>query len=247
MPNSMFLDDAKSFDLVKAMLPVAKKRTYTRKTILHTHGEIVNHISLIVSGWVKIYTETENGKESIVDIISTGGLLAEDALLGATEQRFSAEVISSEAVLIDVPNVTMNVMLQENPMLSSYIISTIIMHMHHLRSHAEKLASASAIEKLSFFLSSFYEFEGKRFVLPCSKTQIAVYLGMERETLSRAFKQLKNEGCVAVDENGRITILDECKLFNYRPTQYNATDTKLSNDNVIVMHRYSESMYMMGV
>lgn len=203
-------------DIADEILPHARKRQHKKRAVLFTHGQIINNIMIIIDGWIKLSTETIDGKESVVDILTAGDILGERAVLGIETQAFSAEVISKNATVLEIPVGTIKESIEYNPKVGFYFLSSLVLHLQSLRTHIEHLTYATAVQRVSCFLLSFNTDEGERFSLPCSKTQIATYLCMERETLSRTLANLKREGCILLNE-GCVTILDEEKLMAHNP------------------------------
>ena len=63
------------------------------------------------------------------------------------------------------------------------------------------------------FLRSNIEQTGKNFVIPMGRTEIADYLGLTSETVSRAMTQLADEGIIAMETPSQITLCDTAQLF----------------------------------
>lgn len=195
-------------------LPGTIIRRYSKRTVLFTHGSKLEHIIVIVDGWVKLYTETIDGKELVVELLSSGGLLGENAILRHGEESYSAEIISTTATILEIPVSSVLENMKHNPETSYYFVSHLIKHVQQLRTHVEELTSAIATERVIKFLLSLCEAEGKQFTLPCEKTKLAPYLGMERETLSRIMSQLKKYCALEVD-GSMITIPCRNTLLEY--------------------------------
>jgi len=208
--------DQTSADIADEILPHARKRHYTKKNILFMHGQTISSVMIILDGWVKLSTETVDGKESVVDILTAGDILGERAILGLDTQAFSAEVISKNATVMEIPIKTIKESIEYNPKVGFYFLSSLVLHLQNVRTHIEHLTYATALQRVSCFLMSFSASEGEKFPLPCSKTQIATYLCMERETLSRALASLKREGCIRIEDNN-VTIKDAEKLMAHNP------------------------------
>jgi CRP/FNR family transcriptional regulator len=227
--KSFYVSYQSHLEAADGFLPHAKKRSYTKRTLLFSHGDVIRSVRIILSGWVKVSTETLDGKEAIVDILTSGDILGERAILNLQEQKFSAEVISSQATFIEIPVHAIKESMINNTEVGFYFLSSLIVHVQSLRTHIEHLSYSTAIQRLSCFLLSFHASEGKEFELPCSKTQIATYLCMERETLSRALTQLRKQGCIKI-EDSYVTILDEEKLSAHNP-MLEEEEPQFANEN----------------
>jgi Mn-dependent DtxR family transcriptional regulator len=53
-----------------------------------------------------------------------------------------------------------------------------------------------------------------QFVLPMAKSDIANYLGMQPESISRALRQLESQGLVKNNTNGKLTIINKEKILS---------------------------------
>ena len=53
-----------------------------------------------------------------------------------------------------------------------------------------------------------------QFVLPMAKSDIANYLGMRPESISRALRQLESQGLVKNNANGKLTIINKEKILS---------------------------------
>lgn len=234
MPRNkqLWSSERKPRDIADGILSNARKRQHAKKAILFTHGQNISHVMIILEGWIKLSTETIDGKESVVDILTAGDILGERAILGIETQAFSAEVISKHATILEVPVSTIKESITYNPKIGLYFLSSLVLHLQTLRTHIEHLTYATALQRVSCFLLSFNVNEGDHFPLPCNKTQIAAYLCMERETLSRTLAALKKEGCILL-EDGCVTILNEKKLIAHNPMD-EAQEPLFSRSNALI-------------
>jgi len=80
------------------------------------------------------------------------------------------------------------------------------------------LGTRDAYQRLAAFLTTLTEYFGghgysrSEFVLPMSRADIADYLNLAVETVSRLFSRLQSDGCVRVKRSA-VTVLNLDKLY----------------------------------
>ena len=79
-----------------------------------------------------------------------------------------------------------------------------------MQSHLVLLGRLSANEKLASFLSDLLEREddGSTIHLPMQRSDVADYLGITFETVSRVLRVLKDRGIIRITAVDRIEIVD---------------------------------------
>jgi len=201
---------------LKRIRTIASLRRIGKKEILFADGEEAKGFYVILSGKVKLYKISSEGKEQILHVVSAPDAFAEAALfLEGTYPAF-AEALS-DAQLLFFPKRDFVHLIERNPQLSINIIVSLSHFLKKFASLIEELSLkevSSRIAKYLIDLSLKLSKEGKNpkeVELDLSKTQLASRLGTISETLSRTLAKMKARGIIDVRKN-RILILDRESL-----------------------------------
>jgi CRP/FNR family transcriptional regulator len=167
---------------------------------------------VILSGRVKLFKVSPEGKEQILHIVSAPDAFAEAALfLEGTYPAFAEAM--TDAQLLYFPKRDFIQLIEKNPQLSINIIVTLSHFLKRFASLIEELSLkevSSRIAKYVVDLSIKSSKEGKspqEVELDLSKTQLALKLGTISETLSRTLAKMKAKRIIDVKKN-KIIILN---------------------------------------
>ena len=195
---------------------IAKPKQLIRKEILFGDGEEAKGFYVLLSGRVKLYKISHEGKEQILHIVSAPDAFAEAALfLEGSYPAFAEALIDSQ--LLFFPKIDFIRLIERNPQLSINIIVSLSHFLRKFASLIEELSLkevSSRIAKYLIDLSLKSSKEGKNpkeVELDLSKTQLASKLGTISETLSRTLAKLRAKGLIDVQRN-QIVILDRQAL-----------------------------------
>jgi len=199
-------------DELKKIRSIALPRQIGKKGIIFSDGEPAKGFYTILSGKVKLYKVSPEGKEQILHIVSAPDAFAEAALFLEGSYPAFAETLS-DCQLFFFPRRDFVQLIERNPQLS---INMIVSLSHYLKKFSlliEELSLkevSSRIAKYVIDLSLKMAKEGKpvrEVELDVSKTQLALRLGTISETLSRTLAKMKAKGVIDVKKN-RILILN---------------------------------------
>jgi CRP-like cAMP-binding protein len=222
--NLMFPDALKDCPLFAGLSPedlkklraIAITKQAKKKQILFSDGEETKGFYVVLSGKVKIFKVSPEGKEQILHIVTAPDTFAEAALfLGGTYPAF-AEALS-DCQLFFFPKRSFIQLIEKNPQLSINMIVTLSHYLKRFAMLIEELSLkevSSRIAKYLLDLSLRLVKEGKgaeEVDLDLSKTQLALKLGTISETLSRTLGKMRAKGIIDVRKN-RILILDRKAL-----------------------------------
>ncbi len=203
-------------DDLKKIRGIALLKHVSRRGLIFADGQEAKGFYVILSGKVKLYKVSPEGKEQILHVVSAPDAFAEAALFLEGNYPASAEAMT-DCQLFFFPKRGFVELIEKNPQLS---INMIVSLSHFLRRFAaliEELSLkeiSSRLAKYLIDLSLRSEREGKqaRLVeLDLSKTQLASKLGTVSETLSRTLSKMKAKGIIDVQRN-KIHILDRRAL-----------------------------------
>jgi CRP/FNR family transcriptional regulator len=197
---------------LKRIRAIASLRQIEKKEILFSDGEETRGFYVILSGRVKLFKVSPEGKEQILHIVSAPDAFAEAALFLEGNYPAFAEAMT-DCQLLYFPKRDFVQLIEKNPQLSINMIVTLSHYLKRFTSLIEELSLkevSSRIAKYVIDLSMKSSKEGKNpkeVELDLSKTQLALKLGTISETLSRTLAKMKAKKIIDVKKN-KIIILN---------------------------------------
>lgn len=191
-----------------------KQRKIAAKEHLFTEGDAKTHMYKVASGAVCHYRLLADGRRQVIDFSFEGDVIG---LGSARLEACSAQAMVSTrvrcypiAALLRAARQDGNIALQLYEALSREVMAS--------REHLQCVGQRGASEKLAAFLlilSRRNEIRGgdpQTIKLPMTRVDIADFLGIKIETVSRTFSKLKVEGLIEIDEATTIHIRAPNKL-----------------------------------
>jgi len=167
---------------------------------------------LVETGTVKVYKLSSGGREQVLHHVGRGEAFGEVALFAGRTYPASALALTP-ARLLFFPKSAFLSAIAAKPALALNMIGTLAMRLRSFAALVEALTLKDASSRLAAYLLELAErkstsYQGKSYLdLEMKKGELASRLGTVSETLSRAFRKLKEEGLIEV-EGSRVIILD---------------------------------------
>lgn len=190
--------------VAEALLSTARLRQCDRNATLFLQGEQADAIFIVLEGWVKLYRISPNGSQAVVAVFTKGSSFGEAIALQGGAYPVSAEAVT-EATLIRVDAEAFRNTLKQSPEAALSMLSATYMHLHNLVAQVEELKARTGAQRVASFLLELAPCASGRceVTLPYDKALIAGRLGLQPESLSRAFAKLKAHG-VTINVNRAI-------------------------------------------
>lgn len=209
------LDDEQLVEIVNLI----ERHTYKKgETILH-EGDIFNRLFIINKGSMKASTFQEDGKEQIIYLLHEGDSIGELALLKEDRATFTIKAIT-DLFLCTISKKKFDEYIMDNPA----IMQSIILAAHHRISSLERLVSALASNdadiRLKYLLKRLCEEQGltdkkvQTIHLSITREDMANFVGVTRETISRKLAQLVKDEVIAFEGTKKLQILDTDYFFD---------------------------------
>ena len=207
--------DADWADLVAS--PRAKAERHGEHEVLFHEGDKADRFFEIVDGSVMLYKLLPDGRRQVVEILGPGDLFG---LPYGTQQECSAETLMVSTLrAIDRREAESSTGLQR------HIAKCLLAQVATLHEHAVLLGRKSAQERVATFLVRLVprrsrpgcpgptkEHDEAVIRLSMTRQEIADYLGLTIETVSRVISDLRRRGILAADKQDRLRIPDICAL-----------------------------------
>lgn len=194
---------------------VKRRRPLERGDLLFRSGAPLGSLFVARDGAFKTSALAEDGSLQIIGFHFPGELIGLDAL-GSGEHRCDAEALIP-ATVCEIPFNDLGRIAAELPTLQRQLLKVIGLAVARDQDHLEMMGRRHADERVALFLHGLSErlqALGRphlEFMLPMSREDIASYLGMVIETVSRTFSRLQDEGLINV-RGRQLKILDDKRL-----------------------------------
>jgi CRP-like cAMP-binding protein len=201
---------------LKKIGSIALPRSIRKKGVLFSEGEEAKGFYVILTGKIKLYKVSSEGKEQILHVVSSPDAFAEAALFLEGKYPAFAEAMT-DCQLLFFQKRDFIQLIEKNPQLSINMIVSLSNFLKRFTSLIEELSLkevSSRVAKYLIDLSIRLPKEGRpsnEIELDVSKTQLASKLGTISETLSRTLAKLRAKGLIDVQRN-QIVILDRQAL-----------------------------------
>lgn len=197
-------------------MDAAKTRQAEKGKILYLQNEPSEFFYVIRSGWVKLFRETLDGEEAVIDILTTGHVFGETSVFEDGLHSCNAQVVE-DAQLIVLPSSLLREKTQVSHTFALNMLAAMSHHRRHSIEELEHLTVQSAPQRIGCFLLRLCNSQEEGEVtlhLPYDKTLIAARLGMKPETFSRALTRLRQESDIDV-KGATVSIPDIQRLVGY--------------------------------
>lgn len=178
-----------------AILIDSAVQEFRRNSTLFMQGDPAKRFYVILNGWVKVFRETRDGRETVMHVFGSGESFAEAAIFDTGGYPACASACVDTRVL-GIPAGSFKARLSENRVLFEHFITAMNRKLLILTRQLEQLSARSAIERLAGFLCDHCAADSGSEVLrlPLEKAVIAAMLGMQPETFSRSISKLSAHG-----------------------------------------------------
>jgi CRP-like cAMP-binding protein len=189
-------------------------RRCPRGAVLFIENEPADSFFLVLDGWVKLSRLTADGDEITLGLFSQGDSLAEAILQRPDYYAMTGQAVEASR-LLTIPAQIFLDQVQGSRELCRNTMLLMARRLLAAQQQLEQISSRPTVQRVALFLLRLCRRpQGPCTVeLPLDKTFIAARLGMQPETLSRAFAKLRQHGVevsgdrVAIDEVGRLQAL----------------------------------------
>lgn len=184
---------------------VRRQRSLKRGQHLFRQGVEFNAVYTIRSGSLKTYTTTEDGHEQVTGFYFPGMLVGLDAI-SSGEHPTSCAALETVSVC-EIPFSSLSAVSATIPALQQQLIRIMSQQIIYDENHAVVLGKKSAEARLATLLLSLAKqfrqrgYSANEFNLHMSRRDIANYLGLALETVSRSFSRLQQRGLITVDRH----------------------------------------------
>lgn len=189
-------------DLERLDSAVRDKRTLERGDHLYRQGDPFHSLYVVRSGSLKTTIDSADGHAQVLGFHLPGELIGVDAL--ANDQHLCGARALERTSVCELPYTQLQRLMADVPALQRQLMRVVSREIAVEQSHLVMMGRQQAQERLAIFLRSLSERYGRlsrdtaTLNLPMSRYDIANYLGLVVETVSRLFTRMEAAGVLAV-------------------------------------------------
>ena len=191
--------------------PSQKVLTFRKEELVLSQGTPIGHLYILLDGLLRAEMITEQGDLLGIELLSPVFPLA-PALIFGEKSRFPVEVTAQEeSTLLRISKGDFLDNLLENRTLLQNFLAQNAAITEFLTEKLQMLSLKSLRKKVALFLLRKIPKGEKSFTFLRTRTELAEFLGVRRQSLARVFKELEDEGLINLEEDC-VTILDRARL-----------------------------------
>ncbi len=192
---------------------ILEDKVYKRGDPIFSEGDEGIGFYIIISGKVKIFKLSQEGKEQILHIFGPGEPIGEVAVFAGKRFPANARALEKSRGLF-FPRAAFLELIQENPSLALNMLAVLSHRLRRFTAVIENLSLKEVPGRLAAYLLYLsHKKEGMSdLILDISKGQLASLLGTIPETLSRILKKMIEAGLIQSEGPRSIRILERAVL-----------------------------------
>ncbi len=186
------------------------RMSYARNTEIYGEGEPAEYLYKVMSGAVRISKLLDDGRRQVTAFHLPGEIFGLE--LGK-EHRFSAEAISESSILV-VKRSTVLALAGRDGEVARQLWTLTADALQRVQDHMLVLGCMNAKERVANFLLQLAKriSSGNEVELPMSRQDIADYLGLTIETVSRTMTQLENDATITLPTSRHVVLRNPAAL-----------------------------------
>ena len=191
----------------------AREVSFAGGQIIFLQDQSSSHLYKVVSGAVRMYRALADGRRHVVGFALPGDFLG---ISTGDKHRFTAEALNP-VVARCIDQDAFDLFVAQRPELLEKIFALAKSELVHVHQHMLAMGRGTARERVAWFLHETMQRSAggdpapRRIALPMTRQDIADYLGLTIETVSRSFTQLKRETIIDATPTS-FTVKDRAKL-----------------------------------
>ena len=168
-------------------------RRYRKDEEIFAEGDPASHYYRVISGFVRTSKLLCDGRRQIDSFYVAGEIFGIEL---RAEHRVTAEAIG-DTMVVRLPRCSLTDPVDTDRALAREVVTTTLVNLERAQQHVILLGRRSAAEKVAaFLLDMAARVQGSKIDLPMSRGDIADYLGLTIETVSRTLTRFERQGTI---------------------------------------------------
>lgn len=191
-----------------------------RGEVVFHEGDPLASLYIINRGSVKAYTYTREGKEQILYVMTEGDFFGELTLLKEDVFEYSITALEDTALCV-LSQEDFRKVLASSPQVRDQVLAHAYDRIKSLEKLVQVVTNKDVDVRMAVLLSNLavgFGVEDQRGIainMPLSREDMAAYLGLTRETVSRRLSALQSEGILYLEGSRRVVVQDLDRLKEF--------------------------------
>lgn len=181
------------------------EKTAGRGEVLILEGDTVNALHFVVSGALKVFKTSAEGKEQILNILRPGDSFNDVPVFDNAPSPVSVQALGP-VVLYEIGKSDIEAILRKYPQAARNVINVLAGKVRHLVSLVEDLSFRHVIGRVAkILLENAGDGDGAGGGARLTQQEMAAMAGTAREVVGRSLKAMEDDGVIRLDRH-RIVI-----------------------------------------
>ena len=201
--------------VLRELAAAVRERKYEAGESVLFEGDPCEGLYVIVSGRVKVFKLSADGKEQVLRILGAGRTCNDVPVFDDGRNPGSVAALEASRLVL-VPKARIRTLVERHPRVAAAVIRLLAERLRALSLMVEDLSLRSVVARVAKLLLDCTHgrstlIEGTACCQHLTQHQIATMVGSVREVVQRALKALEKDGAIQM-ERGRIVVLDPKSL-----------------------------------
>jgi CRP/FNR family transcriptional regulator, nitrogen fixation regulation protein len=210
-PSRPLSGSSQGIDSISAAMELMGTRiSYARNIEIYGEGEAADYLYKVVTGTVRSCKLLDDGRRQVTAFHMPGEIFGLE--VGDTHS-LSAEAIADSAIIVVKRNAILTLAARDVD-IARQLWTLTARELQRMQDHMLILGCTGAKERVAGFLLQLAKrcSDGNEIKLPMSRQDIADYLGLAIETVSRTMTQLENDATITLPTSRRVVLRNRAAL-----------------------------------
>lgn len=190
-----------------ALISRSEHLDYKKGDIIFRESDLADKIIIVRYGKVKLNHYSMDGKEYVTDILVESDIYGEQNIFGGGKYDVNAVALEPTGVCI-ISQSDIQKMIMNRPEVGVKLLNVVGVKLSSANELIELLSINDAKSRLAGFLL-YRNTRIKKELIELSRDDIAAYINLTRETISRKLNELEEEGFIQLEGHKKIKIINK--------------------------------------
>lgn len=206
-------------EIFKKISDIVVTRKYRKGQVIFFEGDVEDKLYIVNQGKIKVYKYNREGREQILYILSEGEFIGDMSLLKKGSFQFNAEALE-DTLICTIAKDDFDEIVTKNPEITLKMLEVLHDRLKNLEGLIQNLGTKDVEARVASMLMGFagdFGVEGDDGIvidLPLNREEMANYIGVTRETISRKLTSLQDEDAIELVGAKRLIIKNKAYFEN---------------------------------